>query len=291
MFHLSPHFHISITSPTVPPPPLPPSTPPLPLLPPPLIPQGHFRIGTTISDIPAGTSHPSPDVACQIFHHALPLGNHHGYYPTGLLGEGCKDVLSNGDVFRRNLYDNEPPLDDWRHLGACHVCPVCLVDFDLEVLGVMLEDSDPPPVPACCIRCKDAVPRQRNNVYSVVVLGEISPVSESLASSPPRMSIHAPTPSLQMGGTPPLIALLALHHAILPCPFCPVPPSHQPPQRLTAPVPRSCSHPPLPRSNVITFASGLCSARIPGQVVVRVPVAVYATHGTAFSGVYDKVHK
>ena len=41
-----------------------------------------------------------------------------------------------------------------------------------------------------------------------------------------------------------------------------------------APVPQSCYHLPLPCSDAITFAAGLCSTHIPGQLAVRITVSV-----------------
>ena len=152
--------------------------------------------------------------------------------------------------------------------------------------------SKPSPPPGACLErrlqgrgtltTRACIPCRRT--WFLGILGpksyDSSPFSVRKPPPPPHMSVRAPTPSLLMGGSSPLVTLLVLLHVILPCPSCPFPPSLCPPQLLTAPTPRSFSRIPLPRSNNIIFSLGLFSAHIYGQVVVRLPVVVDATRRT-----------
>ena len=106
----------------------------------------------------------------------------------------------------------------------------------------------------------------------------VSPYPPVSPPPSPFMSTCAATPSLQTGWSSPMVAPLALLHTSLPCCFFSVPPSLRPPHRLTPLVSRSLSRLSLPNSYVITFSLGICSAHIPGQVAVYIPVAMDDTH-------------
>ena len=70
---------------------------------------------------------------------------HHVYCLAGAMSEGRDNVLSCDNFVGHNVYNNDLPLDAWRHLGDCHILAMCLVDSNLEVGGIMVEYGYPPP--------------------------------------------------------------------------------------------------------------------------------------------------
>ena len=100
----------------------------------------------------------------------------------------------------------------------------------------------------------------------------------SVLRPPPCMYACAMTPSLIMVGSSSLFALINLFCAGLPCPSCPVPPYHWTNQCLTSRMPPHSSHIPLPRSDAITFSSGICSTHINGEVALHIMFSVDNTH-------------
>ena len=105
-------------------------------------------------------------------------------------------------------------------------------------------------------------------------------ISTCQSSPPPHIPSCYLTPYLRMGGRSLRVAPIALLHSGLSFPSLPVLPSCQPPQRLTLLISQSRSHCPLLHSDVITFALGFCSNRIPRQVAVHILVSINDTHGT-----------
>ena len=155
----------------------------------------------------------------------------------------------------------------------------------------MVEEDDNPPPPCVfsehftqgrsILTMHACIPHQLP--WSLGILGPeydgSFPVSACQSSPPPFMSSRSLIPSLKTGQSSPLVTPLNLIHAVPTCPYFTVLSSLRPPQDLTVPVLQSHSHNPFPRSGVITFALGICSACIPMQVAVRIPVAMDATPG------------